>query len=231
MWSGPRNISTALMRAWGSRSDCHVIDEPFYAYYLQRTGLDHPGRQEVLESQSTDWREVSGALTQGLLPAGKTVLFQKHMTLHLLAEVERSALAGLSHAFLIRDPGEVLISYAKVRGDPTMDDLGMAQQVKLYERFGGPVIDARDVLQRPEPILRALCAALDVEFEPAMLSWPAGRRDTDGAWGPYWYDAVWRSTGFAAYNAPTEDVPDRLRPLLERCQPYYDAMAAYRLTG
>lgn len=231
MWSGPRNISTAMMRAWGSRPDCHVVDEPFYAYYLQRTGLDHPGREDVLSSQSTDWREVATALTQGALPAGTTVFFQKHMTLHLLPEVERPALAGLSHAFLIRDPAEVLTSYAKVRGEPTMDDLGMPQQVELYERFGGPVIDARDVLQRPEAILRALCVALGVVFEPAMLSWPAAPRDTDGVWGPYWYDAVWRSTGFAACRAPVDELPEHLRPLLEECQPYYEALAEHRLTG
>lgn len=231
MWSGPRNISTALMRAWGSRRDCQVVDEPFYACYLRRTGLDHPGRDDVLGSQSSDWRDVAAALTRGPLPAGTAVCYQKHMAHHLLPEVERAALAGLSHAFLIRDPAEVLVSYAKVRGDPTLDDLGLRQEVELYERFGGPVVDARDVLQRPESTLRALCAALGVDYDPAMLSWPAGRQDTDGVWGRHWYDSVWRSTGFADYRPPAGELPERLRPLLEQCRPYYDTMAAGRLTA
>ena len=231
MWSGPRTISTAMMRAWENRPDCHVTDEPFYAYYLHRTGLDHPGRDDVIRSQPTDWRTVAADLTQGELPAGATIHYQKHMAHHLLPEVDRAALDGLRHAFLLRDPAEVLISYAKVRGQPTMDDLGLAQQVELYERFGGPVIDARDVLERPEPMLRALCAALDVEFDRAMLSWPAGPRATDGVWGRHWYDGVWRSTGFGPYRPPAGDVPGHLRRLLDECRPYYDTMAAHRMTG
>ncbi len=231
MWSGPRNISTAMMRAWGRRRGCHVIDEPFYAYYLHRTGLHHPGRDEVISSQPTDWRAVAAALTEGALPAGTTVCYQKHMAQHLLDEVDRHALSTLSHAFLIRAPAEVLVSYTKVRGEPTMDDLGVRQQVDLYERYGGPVVDAADILQRPEATLRALCCALDLEFDPAMLSWPTGPHDSDGVWGRYWYDAVWRSTGFAAYHPRPGRVSEHLQPLLERCQPYYDTLAAHRLTG
>jgi hypothetical protein len=231
MWSGPRNISTAMMRAWGGRPDTHVVDEPFYAFYLDRTGLDHPGREDILRSQPTDWREVAEALTRGPLPGGATLLYQKHMTHHLLPEIDPSALDGLRHAFLIRDPAEVLVSYTKVRGEPTLEDLGLPQQVALYERFPGPVVDARDVLERPEPMLRALCAALEVEYAEGMLHWEPGPRPTDGVWGPHWYDRVWRSTGFAAYRAPLETVPARLQPLLDRCRPYYDTMAAHRLTA
>jgi len=231
MWSGPRNISTAMMRAWGSRPDTHVVDEPFYAFYLDRTGLDHPGREVILRSQPTDWREVVEALTRGPLPDGATLLYQKHMTHHLLPEIDRSALSGLRHAFLIRDPAEVLASYTKVRGEPTLEDLGLPQQVALHERFRGPVVDARDVLERPEPMLRALCAALEVEYAEGMLHWEPGPRPTDGVWGPHWYDGVWRSTGFAAYRPPAESVPARLQPLLDRCRPYYDTMAAHRLTA
>lgn len=230
MWSGPRNISTAMLRAWGNRHDCHVVDEPFYAYYLARTGLDHPGRAEVLRSQPTDWRTVAAQLSDEPLPPGKSVAYQKHMTHHLLPEVDRSALDRLRHAFLIRDPAEVLVSYAKVRGEPTLDDLGLAQQVELFERFGGPVVDARDVLERPEPMVRALCRALGVGFDAAMLHWPAGPRDTDGAWAPYWYDGVRRSTGFARYSPPGDQIPAALQPLLERCRPFYETMAAYRMT-
>jgi hypothetical protein len=229
MWSGPRNISTAMMRSWGNRPDCVVVDEPFYAYYLSRTGLDHPGRADILRSQPADWLTVAEQLATGPLPVGITVQYQKHMTHHLLPEVDRGSLDRLRHAFLIRDPAQMLLSYARVRGEPTLEDLGLPQQVELYERFGGPVVDARDVLQQPEHMLRALCAALDVGFDPAMLSWPAGRRETDGVWAPHWYDQVWRSTGFAAYRPATEDVPDRLAPLLARCQPYYDRMAAVRI--
>jgi Sulfotransferase domain len=230
MWSGPRNISTAMMRAWGSLRGTHVVDEPFYAFYLDCTGLDHPGREDILRSQPTDWREVAEAMTRGSLPEGATRQYQKHMTHHLLPEVDPSALDGLRHAFLIRDPAEVLVSYAKVRGEPTLDDLGFPQQVALYERFGGPVVDARDVLERPEQMLRALCGSLDVEYDEAMLHWEAGPRPTDGVWGPHWYDGVWRSTGFAPYRPPQESVPARLQPLLERCRPYYDTMAEHRLS-
>ncbi|MGB9378198.1 MAG: hypothetical protein WCB04_11865 [Mycobacteriales bacterium] len=229
MWSGPRNISTAMMRAWGSRPHCHVVDEPLYAYYLSRTGSDHPGRDDVIASQSTDWRDVITGLTRGPVPAGTTVFFQKHMAQHLLPEIDRGSLAGLRHAFLIRDPAEVLVSYAKVRGEPTIADLGLTQQVELYDRFGGPVVDSRDVLRRPEATLRALCGALGVDFDPAMLSWPAGPRETDGVWGRYWYDGVWRSTGFAADRPPSERVPERLQPLLDQCRPHYDRLAEHRL--
>ncbi|MDP9417389.1 MAG: HAD family hydrolase, partial [Actinomycetota bacterium] len=230
MWSGPRNISTAMMRAWENRPDCTVVDEPFYAYYLRRTGLDHPGREEVLACQPTDWRAVARELTEGSLPAGVTLQYQKHMTHHLLPEVDRDAFAGLRHAFLIRDPAEVVVSYAKVRGEPTVEDLGLPQQAELYERFGGPVIDARDVLRQPEAALRGLCAELGVGFDPAMLAWPPGDRPTDGVWAPYWYDSVRASTGFAPYTPRTVDVPDRLQPLLAECRPYYDVLAARAMT-
>ncbi len=231
MWSGPRNISTALMRAWGARADCHVVDEPFYAFYLCSTGLDHPGREEVIASQPTDWRVVAGELTTGHPPDGAAIVYQKQMAHHLLPAVDRAALDGLSHAFLVRDPAQVLVSYTRVRDEPTLADLGLAQQVELFERFGGPVLDARDVLERPEPMLRALCAALGVGFEPAMLSWPAGRRDTDGVWGRYWYGSVWESTGFGPPRPRAGDVPERLRALLDQSLPYYRTLAAHKTTG
>ncbi len=231
MWSGPRNLSTALMRSWGSRRDCHVVDEPFYAYYLDRTGLPHPGRDDVLASQSNDWRAVVETLTRQPLPDGKTVLFQKHMTHHMLPEVDLSTVDGLSHAFLIRDPAEVLMSYAKVRGEPTLEDVGLPRQLELYERFGGPVVDARDLLRDPAAILSRLCAALDIAYDPAMLSWAPGPRPTDGVWAEHWYAGVRASTGFDRPRSSTVDVPVALRPLLQRCRPYYDTMAQHRLTA
>jgi len=231
MWSGPRNISTALMRSWGSRPDCHVMDEPFYAHYLQRTGVDHPGRDEVLAAQSTDWREVAETLTNQALPAGKTVLYQKHMTHHMLPDVDLSTLEGLRHAFLIREPAEVTASYAKVRGEPTLDDLGFPQQQRLFERFGGPVVDADDLLRRPTALLGRLCSVLEVSFDPAMLSWPSGPHATDGVWGKHWYAGVWASTGFGAPGLSTGEIPEGSRRLVEQCRPYYETMAEHRLTA
>jgi hypothetical protein len=188
-----------------------------------------PGRDEIIESQSSDWREVAHALTDEPLPAGARVQYQKHMTHHLLPEVDRAALDGLRHAFLVREPAEVLVSYARVRGEPTLEDLGLPQQVELFERFGGPVVDARAVLEAPGPVLSRLCEALDVAYDEAMLTWPPGPRETDGVWAPHWYSRVWASTGFEPYRPPTEPVPDRLLPLLERAQPCYDALAPYAL--
>ena len=231
MWSGPRTVSTALMRAWENRPDTVVADEPLYAFYLARTGLDHPGRAEVLASQPADWRVVLRTLTSGPLPDGRRISYAKHMTHHLLPEVDRAALAPLRHAFLIRDPAELLASYARVRATPTLDDLGLWQQAEIFAEFGGPVLDSRDLLERPEPMLRALCAALDVPFCPAMLSWPAGPRDTDGVWAPHWYESVWRSTGFGAWRPPAAPVPGRLAALAEQCQPYYQRLHACRLTA
>ena len=229
MWSGPRTVSTAMLRAWENRPDTVVVDEPLYAAYLAATGLDHPGRDEVLAAQSTDADAVLTALAEGPVPGGAAVWFQKHMSHHLLPAMDRSRLVGLRHAYLLREPRALLASYARVRADPTLADLGLAQQVELYETFGGPVVDSADVLRDPEGVLRQLCETLTVPFEPAMLAWPAGPRDTDGVWAPHWYDAVVASTGFAPYVAREVGLPPRLEQLAEQCQPYYDRLAAYRL--
>ena len=231
MWSGPRTVSTALMRAWENRPDTVVVDEPLYAFYLDRTGLNHPGRDEVIASQPTDWRVVLDRLTAGPLPPGVTVGYAKHMTHHLLPEVDRAALAPLRHAHLIRDPRELLASYAKVRTEPTLADLGIVQQAEIFEAFGGPVVDSRDLLAEPAGILGALCAALDVPFDDRMLSWPAGPRASDGVWAPYWYASVHSSTGFAAYRPPASPLPARLEPLAERCLPYFERLHRYRLSS
>jgi hypothetical protein len=231
MWSGPRTVSTALMRAWENRPDTAVTDEPLYAFYLHRTNLPHPGREAVLASQPTDWRVALARLTGDPLPPGVSIGYAKHMTHHLLPEVDRAALAPLRHAHLIRDPRELLASYARVRAEPTLADLGLAQQAEIFERFGGPVVDSRDLLTGPEPVLRALCRALGVPFDHRMLSWPAGPRDSDGVWAPYWYDSVRASTGFAAYRPPDEPLPARLEPLAERCLPYYERLRRYRISA
>ncbi len=228
MWSGPRNLSTAMMRSFENRADCSVVDEPLYAAYLAATGLDHPAREEVVASQPTDPAVVVRELTSGPVPT--PVQYQKHMTHHVLPGLDRAGLAPLRHAFLVRDPERVLTSYAKIREEPTLEDLGLPQQVELFETFGGPVVDAADVLRDPRSTLALLCDGLGIDFDEAMLAWPAGPRETDGVWAPHWYAGVEASTGFAPYSPGSGDpLPDRLAPLLERCRPYYDALAPYRL--
>jgi Sulfotransferase domain len=230
MWSGPRTVSTALMRSFENRPDTEVVDEPLYAYYLARTGIDHPGKDEIIASMPADWREVLEGLTSAPLAGGRTVYYQKHMTHHLLPEIDHSALAGLRHAFLIRDPRRLLASYARVRSQPVLADLGLAQQAEIFRAFGGPVIDSADLLRDPRAALEALCDALGISFDSAMLSWPAGPRPTDGIWAKYWYDSVWRSTGFGPAKPPAnDDLPAELEPLAAQCQPYYDEIAAHRL--
>ena len=229
MWSGPRNISTVLMRSFGARSDTVVVDEPFYACYLAATGLDHPRRDLVLAGQSTAWRDVVARLTAPL-PAGTKISYQKHMAQHLLPAIDRGWIGALTNAYLIRDPDEVVASYARVRDEPTLDDLGYARQVELHRSFGGPVIDARDLLRDPPGLLAALCAALGIGFDEHMLRWASGPRATDGVWAPHWYGSVLRSTGFAPYRLPTEPLPDRLRPIADAARPLYDQLFAERLT-
>ncbi|MFD0516506.1 sulfotransferase-like domain-containing protein [Paractinoplanes durhamensis] len=228
MWSGPRNISTAMMRSFGSRADTVVVDEPLYAHYLAVTGIDHPGRAEIMASQPRRWEDVAGALT-GPLPGDPAVYYQKHMTHHLLPAIGREWLGALTHAFLIRDPGHVVASYARVRGEPTLEDLGYPQQAEIFRAYGGPVVDAADVLRDPAGTLGRLCDALGIGFDPAMLAWPPGPRDDDGVWAPHWYASVWKSTGFAPYDPSPAEVPDRLRPLVEAARPYYDELALHRL--
>src|SRR4051794_16370771 len=152
MWSGPRNISTALMRSFGARADTLVVDEPLYAYYLAATGLEHPGRAEILASQPTDWRAVADQLT-GDLPDGVALYYQKQMTHHLLPDVGGEGLGRLDHAYLTRAPAHVIASYARVRGEPPLADLGYPQQAELYRRYGGPVVDAADLLADPAGVL------------------------------------------------------------------------------
>jgi len=231
MWSGPRTVSTALMRAWENRPDTAVTDEPLYAFYLDSTGLDHPGRDAVIASQPTDWRVVLAGQADGPLPGGAVIGYAKHMTHHLLPEVDRAALAPFRHAHLIRDPRELLASYARVRAEPTLADLGLRQQAEIFEAFGGPVVDSRDLLTAPEATLRSLCRALGVPFDDRMLAWPAGPRDSDGVWAPYWYDSVRSSTGFAPYRPPAAPLPARLEPLADQCLHYFDRLYQYRITA
>lgn len=235
MWSGPRNISTAMMRSFGARPDTAVVDEPFYAAYLARTGIIHPMNAEVLASQPNDWRDVVQSLL-GPVPGNKAVYYQKHMTHHMLASFGREWIGAMRNAFLIRDPAVVLASYVQKRDAVTLADIGIVQQRELFDREADrlgaapPVIESVDVLADPAGTLARLCDALDIDYTDAMLSWPAGRRDTDGVWAPAWYNKVEQSTGFDSPRAqPKIILPDELRRIADVAWPYYEALAARRL--
>jgi hypothetical protein len=219
-------VSTALMRSWENRPDTIVSDEPLYSFYLSNSGIDHPGRDEVIASQPSGWHVV---LDQLLSNDTKPIGYAKMMTHHLLPEVDRAAFKPFAHAHLIRNPRELLASYARVRTEPTLDDLGLRQQAEIFETFGGPVIDSRDLLTDPEGTLTVLCDALDVPFDKHMLAWPAGPRDSDGVWAPYWYASVIASTGFAPYRPSEEPLPARLEPLAEQCRPYFEVLYAAKI--
>ena len=233
MWSGPRNISTAMMRSFENRPDCAVVDEPFYAAYLAATGLGHPMREAVLASQPQDWRAVVESLNA---IDSASVVYEKHMTHHMLPGFGLGWAAGRRNAFLIRDPAEVLASYVAKRAEATLDDIGIVRQRELFdreaERLGRapPVLRGADVLADPRGMLSALCAALEIPFREEMLHWPAGRRDSDGVWAPAWYDAVVRSTGFETPERRAyPPLPDTLRRIADEARPHYEALAAHRL--
>lgn len=234
MWSGPRNISTAMMRSWGNRSDTVVVDEPLYSHYLKSTGIDHPGREEVIAAHDSDWRNVVGELT-GPIPGGKSIFYQKHMSHHLLPNIDRTWLSQLTHAFLIREPREMLTSLIKNLPHPRIEDTGLPQQFEIFEfvqRTTGrtpPIVDSRDVLENPRKMLGLLCEALGVPFEERMLSWPAGRRETDGVWAKYWYATVEKSTGFESYQQKADRVPPEFSTLLHLCEQHYQSLHKNRL--
>ncbi|HEY6071265.1 MAG TPA: hypothetical protein VIU85_07830, partial [Chthoniobacterales bacterium] len=235
MWSGPRNISTAMMRAWGNRPDTAVVDEPLYAYYLERTGKDHPMAAEVIAQGETDWRKIVHRLTKEPVPNGKRIFFQKQMTHHLLPEIDPGWMLDLTNCFLIRDPREVILSYIKKNPAPALDELGFVQQCEIFdfvrERTNStpPVVDAKDVLENPELTLRALCQRIGVDFDKAMLSWPPGLRETDGIWAKHWYDAVAKSTSFEPYKPREGEIPESLDKTYKRCRDCYQALHQHRL--
>ncbi|WP_431857539.1 hypothetical protein [Azospirillum sp.] len=235
MWSGPRNISTAMMRAWENRPDTAVVDEPFYAVYLAETGLDHPGREEVLASQPTDWRTVAATLVDDPVPGGRAIFYQKHMTHHMLPGVGLDWTDRVRNAFLIRDPAEVVASYVQRRGSVDLADIGVERQAELFDREADrlgrapPVVDARDVLVAPAATLARLCDALGVPFTEAMLRWPPGRRATDGVWAPHWYASVEASTGFGAPPPRAPALSGDLLRVAEAARPTYERLHRWRL--
>lgn len=235
MWSGPRNISTALMRSFENRGDCFVSDEPLYAPYLELSGLDHPMAAEIIAHHESDWRTVAHTLTTAQAGGGEQVWYQKHMAHHLLPEMDRAWLAHLTHAFLIREPAEMIPSLTAKLGPPRLVDTGLPQQVEILEWVreqtgrAPPVIDARDVLEDPPRLLALLCESLGLEFTERMLSWPAGPRRNDGIWASHWYDAVLQSTGFQTHRPSNVTVAPELENVHRHCQELYGRLYEHRL--
>ena len=234
MWSGPRNLSTAMMRAWENRGDTAVWDEPFYACYLSATGADHPAADEVIAAGESDWRRVAEGLT-GAVPGNRAVFFQKHMTHHLLPGIDRGWMDEVENCFLIRDPREVIASYARIRDDVNAHDVGIVQQAEIYDYAASRckraplVLDARDLLENPRGVLSALCEGLGIAFTERMLSWPPGPRPSDGVWARYWYASVYESTGFKAHVSTAHRLPAHLEPLASESERLYRRLWRRRL--
>jgi hypothetical protein len=233
MWSGPRNISTAMMRAFENRPDTEVVDEPLYAAYLARTGVDHPVREAVIASQPTDLAAAVAGLSEPL-PPGCSVHYAKHMAHHVPRDMDLRWTLRFRNALLIRDPVEVVASYVRARETCEPDDIGLPQQgwlMELWDEQGieVPVIDAGDFLRAPEPHLRWLCDWLGIPFSTRMLSWPPGPRASDGVWAPHWYDAVWSSTGFKPWRPRETNLSDHDATVAEACRPVYSALHARRV--
>jgi len=230
MWSGPRNLSTAMMRAFENRADCTVMDEPFYAAYLQETGLVHPMREQIIETGETDPVRVAATCGSATSP----IHYQKHMTQHMLHDWFDGWSSEVSHAFLIRAPERVLSSYSQKRETVTLEDIGFLRQLELFEKVKTatglipPVIEAEDVRRSPIKTLTNLCGHLGIRFDPAMLRWPAGPRDSDGIWASHWYHSVEQSTGFSAppddplpvLHAQHQAIADAARPAFEEMRKY-----------
>lgn len=235
MWSGPRNISTAMMRAFENRPDTEVWDEPMYGHYLYKTGIPHPGADEVIADQGTDWEAIAKRCV-GDAPNNSPVFYQKHMTMHLLPEMNQDWVRGLTNCFLIRQPDQVVASYGAVRPDLTLDDLGFIQQAKLFDYVIKTtstmpmVIDSKDFLLDPEAMLRAMCDQFGIPFRTEMIAWPEGKRDSDGIWGKYWYDSVWKSTGFADYEEKPLNLSPEMQRIADQAEPYYQVLYPHRLT-
>jgi len=234
MWSGPRNLSTAMMRSFGSRSDTFVSDEPFYGCFLKTSGADHPMREETIASMDCDWRSVTETLSDDP-PDGSPIWYQKHMWHHMTGLIGYDDFDGFRHAFLIREPDRMIASYLRKRERAAFEDFGLERQAEFFEREADrlgeapPVIDANDVLSDPAAVLSKLCDALRIPWDVSMLSWAPGRRETDGAWASHWYNAVEKSTGFGTPEIDPVELPLEAQQLADRCRPYYERLAAHRI--
>ncbi len=233
MWSGPRNISTAMMRAFENRPDTVVVDEPLYASYLARTGIDHPARDAVIASQPTDLAEVVAELAAPL-PVDRRIHYAKHMAHHVSRDMDLDWTLNFTNVLLIRDPVEVIASYVRARATCEPDDIGLPQQewlLALWDKRGieVPVVDASDFLRAPEAHLRWLCDWLEIPFDTRMLSWSAGPRPSDGVWAPHWYAAVWSSTGFQPWRERTATLSEQASAVADACRPIYAELHARRV--
>ncbi len=234
MWSGPRNLSTTMMRSFGSRADTDCSDEPFYAAWLAASGASHPMRTKILASQPTDPNIVSQQLGAGTQPPFR-VHYQKHMTHHFLPRFPRDWMMGASHVFLIRHPARVIASFARKHDAVTYDAIGTGQQRALFDEISGftgtppPLIDSDDILRDPETALQALCEVLSLPFDRAMLTWASGPQPGDGVWGVHWYNGVWASTGFGPASGEVPSVDTQHKAVFEKCLADYEVLAAHRL--
>ena len=236
MWSGPRNLSTAMMYSFAARSDCAVWDEPFYAAYLQTTGLQHPMRQEIISDGDCDPDRVAERCL-GLVPNSKPVFFQKHMVHHMIPTFDRSWISNMANVFLIRHPARVIASYNAKRENPAIEDIGFQQQAELFDHLcqitgtAPLVVDSTDIRANPEAALKGMCKQIGLPFEKAMLTWLAGGHHDDGVWAPHWYGTVWDSTGFAVAEADLPEIPVSLLPVLHQALPCYEKMAKFKTVG
>ena len=234
MWSGPRNLSTAMMRSFGSRSDTFVSDEPFYGCFLKDTGANHPMREEVVSATDCDWQSVMDSL-RAPPSEDRPIWYQKHMWHHMAGPVGYADFEGFAHAFLIREPERMIASYLRKREAARFEDFGLERQAEFFEREANrlgkppPVIDASDILANPQSVLSQLCEALGIPWQPQMLCWEPGPRATDGPWAPHWYAAVEASSGFGPPEIDVAILADGARRLADRCRPYYDKLAQHRL--
>ena len=236
MWSGPRNISTAMMRAFENRPDCAVWDEPFYAAYLQHSGVVHPMQSEIIADGLPNPQDVVSGLL-GPTPAGERLFYQKHMSHHMIAEMPRGWFSQVTHGFLLRHPERVTASYAAKRDEVTLEDIGFPQLVEIFDQIcdatgkAPPVLDSDAVPANPEACLSALCGAWDIPFTDAMLTWPAGKRDSDGIWADWWYGQVWRSTGFQAGAPKQINLTADQQKVADAAMPHYERMRQHILSG
>ena len=228
MWSGPRNLSTAMMYAFGNRPDFAIWDEPFYAAYLLHSGADHPMRDEIIAAHEADPAMVA-AMCAGSIPDQKPNLYMKHMGLHMLDGFPMDWAQDCINIHLIRHPARVVASYGAKRDEVTLDDIGFRQQVTVFDQVGGVVIDSHDIRDDPAGMLEKLCAIIDLPFDPAMLSWPAGGHKSDGIWARHWYGAVHRSTGFAGAEGPLPDPSEHDADLVRAALPFYEKLAARKI--
>lgn len=237
MWSGPRNISTAMMRSWENRADTMVVDEPLYGPYLHHSGKKHAAYQEIIKTQGKQYQPIINQLTNDSIPKAYKIYYQKHMTHHILPNLDLSWVKKLTNVFLIRDPQYVLQSYLKKEPQATPEDLGYPQLVQIFNLvkketgINPPVFDSKDILMNPQSMMKKMCECLQVEFDDNMMHWPKGYRDSDGIWASHWYNRVIESTGFSSYQPKTIKLSHEEKKIANACEPYYEELLAYKITA